>query len=184
MRAGTVAMLAGVVALTFVGRVSALEGSGSGSKPSETQVVLATMRGFNRLEARLGRLAEQRSGSVDVRRFGERLYLDHRFANHQVTKVMHIDRLKLPSPKKLPAASKLQAVRQAMGQLGQEKGVQFDRSFLKVVVRSQEMAIKMLQGAQKQLPEGEARALVSRVVPILEQHVELAQEMENGTLPG
>lgn len=183
MRAGVVAVFAGLAALTFGGRAVAQGSSGSGSKPSETQVVLATMRGFNRLEARLGRLAARDGGSVDVRRYGERLYRDHDYANQEVTNVVHADRLTLPSPKDLPAASKLAAIGKRAGQLRQAKGEQFDRSFLQIVVQSQQMAIHMLKTARAELPAGKARLLVSEVVPILEQHVELAREMEDGKLP-
>lgn len=184
MRTGFVAMLTGLVALTSIGWAGVSEASGSGSKPSETQVVLAAMRGFNRVEAWLGQLAERKGASLDVRRYGRRLYKDHHYANKEVTKVVHADRLKLPAPDKLPVASQLQAVKQQAGQLRQESGSQFDRSFLQTVVRSQEMAIHLLKSARDDLPAGKARRLVSGVVPILEQHVKLAREMENGALPG
>ncbi|MEJ2678755.1 MAG: hypothetical protein P8174_06745 [Gemmatimonadota bacterium] len=42
----------------------------------------------------------------------------------------------------------------------------------------------MLKTARAELPEGKARLLVSGVVPILEQHVALARELEDGRLPG
>lgn len=164
------AVVAGVV------RVQA--SSGSGGKPSETQVVLGTMHQLNQLEVRLGRLAERKGTRLDIRRYGELLYRDHHFGNQEVTKVVRAGRLSLPPLKQLPAASRLEAAGKRASQLGQKSGVEFDRSFLAMVLETHEMAIGMLKRARSKLPDGKARRLVSRVLPILQQDARLAEDLE------
>jgi predicted outer membrane protein len=178
-----VVIVPAVLTVVAAGVVWAQASSGSSGKPSETQVVLGTMHQLNRLEVRLGRLAERKGTRLDIRRYGALLTRDHHFGNQEVTKVVHAGRLTLPPLKELPAATMLEAAGKRAGQLGQASGVSFDRSFLAMAVQTHEMAIRMLKAARDRLPAGKARRLVSRVLPILEQDAKLAQDIEGRGLP-
>jgi putative membrane protein len=154
---------------------------GSAAQASPPEVVLSTMHQMNQLEMNLGQLAEQKGASEDVRAFGERLYRDHRFGDRKVTGVAAAQDLQLLPPPQLPAAPKLQSMKQKAQQLQGMGGPSFDGMFLQMMVQSHEMATSMLADALDRLPSGPTRQLVSRLLPVLQQHLELARELQGET---
>lgn len=160
------------------------QGQAPNPEPSLPQVLLSTMHQVNQLEMRLGRLAEEKGASADVRRYGDRLYRDHRFGDRRVTALAASQDLNLLPPDQLPTAPKLQPVMAEAETLGQETGPAFDRAFLQLMVRSHEMATGMLRDAEGSLPSGQVQDLVSRLLPILEQHLALARAIQSESREG
>lgn len=148
------------------------------ASPSPAQVVLSTMHQVNQMEIKLGELAEERGDREAVRRYGDRMVRDHRFGDGKVTSLAESQGLELLPPPELPAAPKMKAMMKKSQQLRQLSGPEFDRMFLQMMTQSHEMAVSMLGEALGNLPEGEVRTLVSRLRPILEQHLELAQAIQ------
>jgi putative membrane protein len=180
MRTGHV--LAGAAAALWAlwPQPSVTQGSpGAGPPPSPPQVVLSTMHQMNEMEMQVGRLAAEGGEAEAVRRYGDRLYRDHRFADRKVTALAQARELELLPPPRLPAGPKLEPMMQKAQQLGQMSGSEFDRMFLQMMVQSHEMAVSMLGDALGNLPEGEVRTLVSRLRPILQQHLDLARAIQS-----
>ncbi len=165
------ALLAGAVA----GLAMAVPMAGAGAQPSPPLVVLSTMHQMNQLEMQLGKLAEQKGATEDVRRFGDRLYRDHQFADGKVTSLATAQQLELLPAEQLPAAPKLKDAMQKAQQLTQVSGAAFDTMFLQIMMQTHEMATSMLRDALPNLPAGSVHDLVSRLLPILRQHLDLAR---------
>lgn len=172
---------AGVEALAGQDTAAAPPVSASPAVPqglADSQVVLSTMHQLNQLEMRLGQWAEENGTTGPIRRFGDRLYRDHRFGDGKVNALAHAEDLTLLQPDQLPAAPKLRPVMQKAEQLQQEEGPASDNAFLNIVIQSHEMATSMLEDALAALPAGKVRELVSRLLPILEQHLDLARAIQ------
>ncbi len=167
------AFLAGTVA----GLAMAIPMAGAGAQPSPPQAVLSTMHRMNQLETQLGKLAEQKGASEDVRRFGDRLYRDHRFADGKVMSLATAQNLELLPAEQLPAAPKLKEAMQKAQQLTQMSGAGFDTMFLQMMIQTHEMATSMLRDALPNLSVGPVHDLVSRILPILRQHLALARDL-------
>ncbi len=167
------AFLAGAVAgLAIAGPMASV-----GAQQSPPQVVLSTMHQMNQLEMQLGKLAEQKGATEDVRRFGDRLYRDHQFADGKVTSLATAQQLELLPADQLPAAPKLKDAMQKAQQLTQMSGAGFDSMFLQMMIQTHEMATSMLGDALPNLPAGPVHDLVSRLLPILRQHLALARDL-------
>lgn len=151
------------------------------ASPSPPQVVLSTMHQVNQMEIQLGQLAEERGDREEVRRYGDRMVRDHRFGDRKVTALAERQGFEMLPPPQLPAAPKLKPMMQKAEELRQMSGPEFDRMFLQMMTQSHEMAVSMLGEALGDLPEGEVRTLVSRLRPILEQHLELAEAIQGDT---
>ncbi len=182
-RVARIALLA-LVGSAWAGGAAGQQGQASGSGASLPQVVLSTMHQVNQLEMRLGRMAEEQGASTEVRRYGDRLYRDHRFGDGKVTSLAASQDLALLPPEQLPAAPELMAVGQAAQKLEQESGPTFDRAFLQVMIQSHQEATGLLRDALGRLPDGQVHALVSKLLPILEQHLELARAIRNEAAEG
>lgn len=96
--------------------------------PSPPQVVLSTMHQVNQLEMRLAQAAEERGTAEAVRRYGDRLFRDHRFADTKVTALAGKLGVDLLPPPQLPAAPKLKMFQQQAQQLQQASGAASTRT--------------------------------------------------------
>ncbi|MDQ6801527.1 MAG: DUF4142 domain-containing protein [Acidobacteriota bacterium] len=143
--------------------------------PDPRQIVLSTMHAVNEMEMHLGQAAQQKGAAEMVRRYGDRLYRDHHFADQKVQMLSKAQGQALLPPPELPSFPKMQQMMQKQQQLQQMSGAAFDAMFLQMMIEGHDTAISNLENALGKLPAGEVRDLVSKVVPILRQHLELAK---------
>jgi len=156
--------------------------SGGKNGPTPAQVMLSTMHQMDLAAEKLGELARSRAVSPTVRRYGDRLYRDHQYADRQAQDVARDERMKLLPESKLPASSKLDTLAQRMNRLRQASGGDFDGMFLQLAVRSHTMAADLLSDGIGKLPPGPVRRLASHLLPVLRQDLRLGQWIRNGKL--
>lgn len=70
-----------------------------------------------------------------------------------------------------------------MQKLHELQGEQFDQVYLKFMVQGHEKAIKTLTEAHEKLEDPDIRELVGDLIPILGQHLELAQHLRGDSAP-
>ena len=118
----------------------------------------------------LGQLATEKASSAYVRRFGDRLARDHRLNERAVHDYARRHGIAMPDTGSTTAGEVLEA----------KTGPQFDRSFLMAeqVLSRRELAV--LGDARLSLADPELRKMVGRLIPILQQHLELATALANG----
>jgi putative membrane protein len=70
----------------------------------------------------------------------------------------------------------------AMDRLKQLQGAAFDEAFTGAMIADHDKAIAMLRGAAQAASDADVRKLLERMVPILEQHREIAQQLNSDLL--
>jgi len=165
---------------------------------SESQV-LVKLHQANLMEMEAGGLAAARGQSAKVRKYGEQLIKDHRQADDTVkafAKNNGIDLEANAGPSKgsdegtgkdsdeSTGEQPEQSKSASMDRLRTLNGAEFDDAFLTMMVSDHEDAIRMVRNARSQTRDAEFRALLNKLLPVLQQHHDLAQRLLNGTNSG
>jgi putative membrane protein len=142
-----------------------------------TAAVLSQMHQADLTEIALGKLAENKASAPEVRAYADQLVLDH----------TNIDRTVMAMAQKKGAhlrdqAASLRRLRNGVQTSGQferkltsASGSKFDHLFLQQAGSDHQRLIQKLQQDREDANDDEIEALIDKIVPILEQHRELAQ---------
>ncbi|HVV73473.1 MAG TPA: DUF4142 domain-containing protein [Verrucomicrobiae bacterium] len=122
-------------------------------------------------EVELGQLAEQKGNDQSVREFGKRMVTDHTKLNDQLKQIASQKGATLP-------ASMTQHENSSMQKLEGATGVKFDQTYAKNMVKDHKKDLKEFQNAAKSLQDPELRNFAESAVPILQEHLTMAQNME------
>jgi putative membrane protein len=121
-------------------------------------------------EVMLGNLAAQRAQSEDVRRYAQKMVEDHTAANNQLKEIAARKNMTVPTdvePKQ----------RAMMNKLGALSGMNFDRAYMKQMVKDHEKAVKMFQKQSERGTDAKLKAFAAAQLPALQQHLEMARSM-------
>ncbi|MGH7969424.1 MAG: DUF4142 domain-containing protein [Limisphaerales bacterium] len=122
-------------------------------------------------EVELGQLAEQKGTDQSVKDFGKRMVTDHTKLNDQLKQLIGQKGAMVPTSMSHHEDS-------TMGHLENLSGVKFDQTYAKDMVKDHKKDIKEFQNAAKNLQDPELRNWAEHAVPILQEHLNLAQNME------
>lgn len=171
-----------VAAITLLGvRVAAQQGLAPGDLE-----ILAKVHQANQMEIQVGALAASRAQADRVKRYGDLLARDHRMGDGQVTQLASrkgVSQLPAPVPATPAEQADMQAQMAATDRLKTLSGAEFDRVFTSGMIADHEKAIGMLRSAAQQANDPDVRKLLEGMVPILEQHRDIAQQL-HGDLSG
>jgi putative membrane protein len=145
------------------------------------QQILSKMHQVNQMEINLGKLAEQKSDDPEVKRYGRRLVRDHEMGDRKVTMLAKQLNLTLmtPQPQTPEEQQKAQMQMQMVDKLKTLSGKNFDNTFLPAMVNGHTEAIIMLKNVAVKLPrQSPVRMFISQMVPILQQHQQLAEDLQ------
>jgi len=123
------------------------------------------------LEVRLGQLAGERAANADVRQFGQRMVMDHENVNKDVMAIAErkgVNIAKNLSQKDQAAFDKLKDLR----------GADFDRSYMKSMVKDHEEDVKTFENESRDAKDADVKAFAARVLPFLKNHLTMAREVE------
>jgi putative membrane protein len=142
-----------------------------------TTAVLLQIHQANMTEIALGRLAENKASAPEVRAYADQLVEDHTSVDGKViamaqTKGVHV---------RDQTASSRQGRRgmrnpgQFEQKLASASGATFDQLFLKQAGDDHQRLIQKLQQDREDANDDDLEGLIDKIVPILEQHRQLAQ---------
>ena len=142
-----------------------------------TAAVLAQIHQANLTEIALGKLAENKASAPEVRAYADQLVQDHTSVDGTVVtmaqkKGSHLRDQTLPSRE---ARKGVQSAGQFAHKLRSASGSKFDQLFLEQASSDHQRLIQTLQQDRDDANDDEVEALIDKIVPILEQHRELAQ---------
>ncbi len=122
-------------------------------------------------EVQLGQLAVQKSSNDKVREFGQRMIDDHSKANDELKSVAAKDNIALPS--------QLDAKHRGMvDRFARMTGTQFDRVYVRDMVRDHQNAIAEFQKEANDGTNPDLKNFASSTLPTLQDHLRLAKENE------
>ena len=146
------------------------------SEGPDDPTIVAIFDAANTADMETGALAEERGSSKEVRDFGAMLVRDHRAVRQQGRDLA----AKLgvtPTPPKDDQSAKDHAA--AMARLRSLKGAEFDRAFLQHEAGFHKAVIDAMQGTLlPAIDNAELKALVEKVAPAFQAHMQMAQELE------
>jgi putative membrane protein len=122
-------------------------------------------------EVQAGELAQKSGVNPLVRQFGERMITDHNKLNTGLKKIAADKGAILPTQLTEEQSS-------ALRHLEGLSGAEFDRAFAEAMVKGHTQAVKTFQEASKNVTDTELRTWAQTALPVLQEHLRLAQEME------
>lgn len=122
-------------------------------------------------EVSLGRLAAEQASSQAVKHFGQQMVTDHSKANDELKQVVASKGATLPDQLTKSDQKELEHLRKLSGS-------EFDREYMKHMVRDHKEDVKEFKKAAEDAKDPEVRAFAAKTLPILQDHLKLAEDVE------
>jgi putative membrane protein len=122
-------------------------------------------------EINMGKMAQQKGYSTEMRDYGKTLVDDHQKADEKVTRVASQEGVTLKQPND-GLMDKMHKT-----ELHHDSGADFDKDFSEMMVKDHKMDIDKLNKAQADGLPQDARDLVADLQPTLQKHLEIAQKI-------
>lgn len=123
-------------------------------------------------EVELGRLAQQKAQSAEVRQFGETMVQDHGKANDELKQLASAKGVELPT-------SLDRKRRRVVDKLSKASGAEFDREYMKETVSEHKDDVSDFEKAAKSSKDPQVQSFASKTLPTLEDHLKTAQSTQN-----
>jgi len=154
--------------------------SGSTSAHAGTRLSLADRRFIEKAakggmaEVELGKLAQQRAASEQVKQFGSRMVEDHGKAIDQLKRLAESKGVTLPTE---PDASETRL----MHKLQNLSGAEFDRVYMKEMLSDHKKDVSEFKSKANGARDADVKSFAETTLPTLQQHLDLAQSVEAAT---
>jgi putative membrane protein len=115
-------------------------------------------------EVQLGQLAAQKASNPDLKAFGQQMFDDHRKANDKLKSIAQAENMTLPNSlnaRDQAEYTKLQTL----------SGVDFDRAYVRDMVKDHEQDVKQLQKEASSGKDPQMKRLASETLPTVEEHL-------------
>jgi putative membrane protein len=120
-------------------------------------------------EVELGKLAQEKASSEDVKRIGETLVQDHTKANEEVQQIASNKGVNLPGE----TAGKHKS---AVKRLSKLSGEEFDREFLRYQLKHHNEDIRQFEHTASRADTPEVKEFASNTLPVLKKHQEMVMQ--------
>ena len=123
-------------------------------------------------EVMLGNLALQKSGNEQVKSFAQAMVADHTAANGELAALAASKNFALPTE---PSAKQKSAVEKLNGM----SGMDFDKAFMKQMVKDHEAAVKLFSREAERGTDADTKAFAAKTLPTLQNHLQMARTMND-----
>lgn len=149
---------------------------------SDTATVLRSLHHANQMSIELGRLAQYKGHANGVTTLGTTLVFEHSAADLQVVALAEREKIDLTAA--MPPGEGRQDDK-TMAKLRTLKGMAFDRAFARAMLDDHTHELHEAKAARDRTDDGRLKALLLSLIPVLEQHREIAQRLVDtlGTVP-
>ncbi|HUJ21439.1 MAG TPA: DUF4142 domain-containing protein [Bryobacteraceae bacterium] len=125
------------------------------------------------LQVALGKLAVEKGSSDAVKQFGQKLIDDHTKVNDELKQAAAAGSVAVPDA----LDSKHQS---RVDKLAKLSGAEFDKAYLKDQIKDHQQDIREFQREAEYGMQPQVKSLASKILPILQQHLELAKDLSKG----
>ena len=122
-------------------------------------------------EVRMGKMAQQKGSSDQVKQFGSRMVEDHSKANDELKQLASAKGIALPTD--LDAKHKAK-----MDKMEKLSGAQFDRAYMDDMVADHRQDVAEFKKEATSGKDSDVKAFAARTLPTLEDHLKMAQSTE------
>jgi putative membrane protein len=141
----------------------------AGTESADAQEFVNALGAGNMSEIDLGKLAQQKATSPDVKAFGEMLVTDHTKALDALKQAAAEQNLRVP-------AMVTEKQRELRDRLSLLSGAEFDREFMSTMVTAHEATVKKLEDKADDTPDA-LQTFAVTVMPTVKQHLEKAKQI-------
>jgi putative membrane protein len=123
------------------------------------------------MEVQVGELAKAKATGQRVRDFADKIVKDHSKANDELKQLAATKQTALPaqiSTREQSSIDRLQTL----------SGPDFDKAFIADAVKDHKKDVKEFQEAAKSAADPDVRAFAQKMLPTLEEHLRMAQDLE------
>lgn len=122
-------------------------------------------------EVEVGKVAQEKGASSDVKDFGARMVKDHSKINDQLKDVASKMGVTVPD--------KVNAAHQAMiDKLSAKSGAEFDTAYVKMMVKDHEKDIAEFEKADKEVSNADLKKFIEDSVPVMKDHLAAIQKFD------
>ena len=139
----------------------------------QTTNFIAKAAATDAFERDAGRLAEQRSGSADIRAFGGMMVTAHTTTTNKLRAVLTKDHLPIPR-KTMPDPNQAKLLTDLVNA---PKGA-FDRAYTHSQVVAHQMALMVIQDYAAKGDNPDLKTLAAQIAPEVEMHLNMALKLE------
>ena len=163
-------MLTGAVVLAMSAAPAfAQTGKATSAKAPADQTFVKNAAEGGMAEVELGKLAQQKGSSAEVKTFGQRMVDDHSKANDELKSIAQSKNITLPTD--LNAKDK--ALRDRLDKMS---GVAFDRAYMQAMVKDHRMDVNEFRHESTSGRDPDVKQFAAKTLPTLEDHLKQAQD--------
>jgi putative membrane protein len=148
---------------------SGRKGKRTAGKPMSDQTFVMDVAKGGTAEVELGKLAQDKAASPEVKNFAKRMVDDHTKANDELQTLAKNKNISLPTD--LDAKDK--ALRDRLSKLS---GAAFDRAYMNAMVSDHRKVVAEFKRESTAGKDPEVKAFASKTLPTIEEHLKLAQD--------
>ena len=142
--------------------------AGSGSVPAADRTFVHNAAIGGLAEVEMGKLAQQKAGSDQVKQFGSRMVDDHSKANDELKQIASAKGITLPTDLDSKHKSK-------MDKLQKLSGAEFDRAYMDDMVADHKEDVSEFQKQSSSGKDSDLKGFASKTLPTLQDHLKMAQ---------
>jgi putative membrane protein len=156
--------------LVFGSMAAALITAGAARAADDTAAVLGKLHHSNQMEIEMGKLAQEKGQSKDVKSFGKTLVTDHTAADKKVAALAKQEKIDLTTA--MP-----QMKHDKMAPLKTAAGAEFDKAFASAMLEDHTKDVDEAKAARAATTDAKLKSLLDSMIPVLEKHRETAQKL-------
>jgi len=122
-------------------------------------------------EIKMGKLAAEKAADPKVKEFGNKMVEDHQKANDELRQVANDSKVKWPDDLTDEQVA-------TFNKLSQLSGPEFDREYVQAMVEDHQKDVNEFRQEEERVQDPELKAFVSRTLPILQHHLQMAQDLQ------
>lgn len=143
----------------------------------DTAAVLGKLHHGNQMEIDMGKLAQEKGESKDIKAFGKALVKDHTAADKKVTALAKEQNIDL-------SANTPSMPMDEMNKLKGMSGAEFDRAFAQAMLDDHQKEVDDAKAAQERTTDPKLKKLLTATIPVLEKHRDTARKLVASTGAG
>jgi putative membrane protein len=148
------------------------------NNPGSTMVDQNTMDFANKaatggmMEVELGKLAQDKASSQQVKDFGKMMVDDHTAANNNFKDITSKKNISLP-------ASVTDDQRKEIDNLSKKSGKDFDKAYVDMMVKDHKDDIKEFKEAGGKVPDNDIKNFITGTLPTLQKHLDAIEAIKS-----
>jgi putative membrane protein len=147
---------------------------------TKTNMLLRQIHAANQDEIDMGKLAQEKAQSAEVKKFANQMVTDHSSADQKLTDLAKRSNLDLNAAPMDPIVIALQSAAEDKKRMMRGiSGAQFDAAYVAPQVDNHSVVLKLVEEAQK-TASGDTRKLLDETRPVVESHLDHAKTLMRG----